>query len=92
MLAERVRSTWLKPLLLSTSCWCISLALNGTTDQSIYSWLLEILTGMVGCMFAVWPLANVLARVARVAPKHQATTPPQLVPMPTSNRGKSLQA
>lgn len=90
----RIRSTWIKPLLLSASCWCIFLALNGATDQSIQNSLLEMLTGMIGCMFTVWPLANMLVRAARVAPKHQAIpqpASPQLVPMPTSSREKSLQ-
>ena len=89
----RAGSTWVKPLLLSVFCWCISLALNnGAADHSIQNLLLAVLTGVFGCMFAVWPLANILARCARVAP--QAVPQPisaQLAPMPNSSRPKNLQ-
>ena len=82
--SPRARSTWLQPLLLSTFCWCIFLAVNGETAQSISNALLEILTGVTGCMFAVWPLANILVRFTRVAPK------PQAMPQPASFRSAPI--
>ena len=70
----QARSTWLKPLLLSASCWCIFVASNGGTDSSGDNFLLEVLTGTIGCMAAVWPLANLLVRSVRVAPKKRQIT------------------
>ena len=81
----QARSTWLKPLLLSASCWCIFVASNRGTDPSVEKFLLELLTGTTGCMSAVWPLANSFVRSVRVAPKKRqiAESLPQLSPRST---------
>jgi len=78
----RARSTWLKPLLLSASCWCIFLASSGPSTEEF---LTQLLTGAIGCMSTTWPLANLLVRSARVAPKKRqiAESLPQLSPRPT---------